>query len=278
MSQNAPPKEIIRFLRPQRWLHALGIVLLGYLSGGAFRSAQQIVIVVAAGSLFLAQGYGFNNIADAAVDRKEKNPLVSGSLKRNVAVVLCTLIASAGLVLSVYISPPTALCFLAGILINIAYSFYPLRLKRFFLSNIILNSAGFVALAFIGLFARPATPMDAVLFGGFIFLSLVPYQIVHIYSHKRDDPLAGLPENPLPSFIASHAILLGWSALIAYSRGWNGLLIATAAHAVSHSLPAWRMRGKNALRQMGWIRKELRYISIGWGFLLLLVFYRGGVL
>ncbi len=264
----------ITLFRPLAWLPVLGLLLLGLLFPGTVQSPTTMLASLMAGVLFLAQGYAFNSIADVAVDNPTKNPLTEGRLRTWTAILVCSIIALFGLFMSLLLSRGSALAFLSGVIFNAAYSFPPLRLKRFLWSNLILNSAGFTMLALIGALAGRLPGKELWLLGGFIFLSLVPYQIIHLFTHKKSDPIHGLPENPVRLFFVSHSILLVGMALIGWLLRWPLFFIAGVVHTLANYFLATRrgLRDTPDPLQMGSLRRELRYLSVGWGILLILLF------
>lgn len=265
---------IATILRIREWLPLTGLALLGYVFTGPLSAPAQPVLVLAAGALYLAQGYGFNCIADAETDPPERNPLAQAPGSARSAWLICSAIAALGLAVCLAVGVGTALAFLAGIIINTTYSFPPLRLKRFVLSNIVLNSAGFTALVLIGALARPADILHLLLLAGTIFFIFIPYQLVHIFTHKQHDPMGGLSGNLfLPSFMAGHVLLLGWAAFFTWRLNWWHFFGAVCLHALAHLVVISRADDMRSVPTFTCLRRNLRVIGIGWGIILSAVFY-----
>lgn len=276
-----PPHEslslIAAILRVREWLPLTGLTLLGYVFTGPLSAPAQPVLILVAGALYLAQGYGFNCIADSKTDPPERNPLAQAPGSARSAWLICSAIAALGLAVCLVVGIGTALAFLAGIIINTSYSFPPLRLKRFFLSNLILNSAGFTALAFIGALARPSPVSGVLILGGIVFFSFVPYQLVHLYSHRQQDPIRGLPASILPPFMISHFLLLAWAAFFAWHLRWPLLFGAVCLHTVAHLVAFSRGGDMRPLQDIERLRRWLRWVGLAWGTMLLAVFYSRGL-
>jgi len=265
-------RRVFALLRVKDWLPLTGLVLLGYLFAGPVSSFWELGMTMLAGSLFLAQGYGLNNIADVRVDSKKKNPLVGSDMSIKYAMIITVFLVLLGLYVSFLLSIAAATAFFIGVAINVVYSFPPLRLKRFVLSNLIFNSAGFTMLALIGALTRPLSSTELFLFSGFIFLSLIPYQIIHIKSHQDSDPLQGLPDDVQPLFIGSLAAIILWSTLFAWQLHLGGFLIIIGIHSVAQGIVVLIVP-RNLLPSRGSsVRRHMHKLSLGLGSALMILF------
>lgn len=175
---------LIQSLRIKDWLHLIGLPVLGIIwacKKCLFSYSSLLILIIS--SLYLAHGYSLNNYFD------NKDNLRSNKKSISLLIFSCALLF-ANCVISYFLSQRIFLLVILGSLTGIMYSAVPLRLKRYLVLNLFLNSLGFCLLFLIGvvLYNHAFTFADTIMitFLGLIFVIL---QIVHQISHSQEDKI-----------------------------------------------------------------------------------------
>lgn len=175
--------SLTQLLRVKDWLHILGITLLGMLyvskemPSGLFPLWALIVA-----SLYLAHGYSMNT----CFDLRYGGIISAEDFSRGLAFSYCLFLLNCLIArhLSLYILGIVII----GSLACLAYSARPLRLKRFIVSNLALNSFGFSMLFLLGFVAASGRIGPASFIAtAFFFLIFIPLQLVHHIAHTEED-------------------------------------------------------------------------------------------
>lgn len=187
MDGGAKP-TLLKFLRIGGWLHILGLPLIGALYASRMSLfSLDAPLAVLVGALYLAHGYSQNNYFDW-----QQEGIFIGSKKKYLALSYAFFLLNCALALS--FSRSVFFLVLAGSLTGWAYSGWPLRLKRFILPNLALNSFGFSLLFLIGFVAVHKGFTSASLSAAALFFFIfIPLQIVHQISHAQEDTRDRLP-------------------------------------------------------------------------------------
>jgi decaprenyl-phosphate phosphoribosyltransferase len=142
-------KHYIKLLRPKHWAKNLFLFVPPFFAGKFFELDKIGLLIggFVAFSLLASSIYIINDYRDIEDDRKhpEKNkrPLASGAVSKNVAIVLSLLLTIAGVVLSYLLDSSGKFLFVIGLyyLMNLSYSF---GLKNISIIDILIVAAGFV--------------------------------------------------------------------------------------------------------------------------------------
>jgi 4-hydroxybenzoate polyprenyltransferase len=184
--------KYFKFFRILEWIHFLGLTVLGYAYASrmiSFSNAFWMSVIVA--SLYLAYGYSINECFDNRVDN---NVEIHGRyfIPFKKAILLSALIFIANLIFTfVYFFQLMPLVVFGG-LIGLLYSAYPFRLKEIPFLGLICNSLCFTPLFIIGYISIRALDLSAVLLTAFIFILLLPIDLIHQLNDAEEDKRNGL--------------------------------------------------------------------------------------
>lgn len=138
---------LIRTMRPRQWTKN-AIIYAGLVFDGQFLILDSLLRVTAAFILLCLVAssiYIINDLMDIEADRqhprKQKRPLPSGQLPKNIAVVAAVIIPTVALTASVWLSPQFAVVLILYFVIHVLYSFW---LKNIVIIDILAITAGFV--------------------------------------------------------------------------------------------------------------------------------------
>ena len=147
---------ILLFLRPWYWLPTLAAAYVGLFLAEPAPTLGQILLVLAAAGAFSAAAEGLNEIADLEIDRQAipavawKVRLSAGSgmlLERRMTLPACWtvvgLAAAIGLAACACLSRATLLAGSAALLLAVAYSMPPFRLKRWGVAGATIHVVGY---------------------------------------------------------------------------------------------------------------------------------------
>jgi decaprenyl-phosphate phosphoribosyltransferase len=142
-------KHYIRLIRPRDWAKNAFLFIPVFFSQHFFEVTrlEHIIAGFFAFSFVASTIYILNDYRDIEQDRnhpiKRKRPLAAGTVKPGVALLLATLLVSAGFALAYYADPSFRFITILGfyLVLNIAYS---LGLKNISILDIMIIAAGFV--------------------------------------------------------------------------------------------------------------------------------------
>lgn len=155
--------EILRNMRIQHWRGYWGMALVGFLLNlnvvliihwAWMGPALQFAILT---SLFLAFTFAINNCFDAPsdaldVNKQKNNPIASGKLSKQVALISCILLAGFAVMLAgfwLWTNIPCLAIYGILLLLGAAYSVPPLRLKAVPIADLVSHGLFFGCLLFI---------------------------------------------------------------------------------------------------------------------------------
>lgn len=180
-----------RFFRVLDWIHFLGLTVLGYAYAcrmTIFSNAFWMSIIVA--SLYLAHGYSINECFD---NRHNNIVEICGKyfIPFKKVILLSTFVFIANLIFTfAYFFQLMPLVAFGG-LIGFLYSANPFRLKKFPFTGLICNSLCFTPLFLIGYISIRALDLNAILLTVFIFILLLPIDLIHQLNDAKEDKEKG---------------------------------------------------------------------------------------
>ncbi len=209
---------------------------------------------------YLAHGYSLNlNFDDNLPAEEKKNTLYASAIAPVPALVLAA-----------FINKTVLLIFITGAAVNYLYSSDSFNLKKFPTFNLILNSTGFTLLFAIGWVINKSIQSSFIIISIYIWLGIIPFQIIHMASHKSMDRY--WPYSDISSKKLSAITVLLWalySVLISVSGELDILFsLFTTIYAFIIILLLHRHNSFPV------IRNRLRYYNIVFGTLLAVYFYR----
>jgi 4-hydroxybenzoate polyprenyltransferase len=142
-------KHYIQLIRPKHWAKNLFLFVPPFFAGKFFELDKIGLLTggFVAFSFLASSIYIINDYRDIEDDKKHpekrKRPLASGSVNKNVAIVLSCLLTIAGAVIAYLLDDSGKFLFIAGLyyLLNLTYSF---GLKNIAIVDILILAAGFV--------------------------------------------------------------------------------------------------------------------------------------
>lgn len=243
--------DLIKAIRIKDWYYMLGIPLIAYVQRYSFSINPDIYLVMIYSVLFLSWGYLFNNFFDKSEDSEEKNFLVSHN-KQNYWLLLIFIIFAGLSFYSYLIDLRLLLVSLSVLVLSIIYSVAPFRFKEIWFLSLLLNGMLFALLYFGSVIIVGSSGIDLTLL---IFLIFVCLHSVHELEHKKNS-------------FRLNAIYLLFSVLAILSY-FFGLHIFILTIVYSMSVIAGIQYSKKDSPFL--IRKRIRYISMFYGLILLLL-------
>ncbi len=165
-ASTAPLGQLIRLLRPHQWLKN-GFVFVGLLFsdvGDGWQLRLQVLLAAAAFCLVSSCVYIVNDVFDREADRnhprKRNRPLASGQVSLSVALLLAAGCGAGGLALGSIASAGVALCLIAYLALNLAYS---RGLKHVAILDVFIIAAGFMLRIFAGTWGVGIVPSNWLL-------------------------------------------------------------------------------------------------------------------
>ena len=142
-------KHYIQLIRPKHWAKNLFLFVPPFFAGKFFELDKIGLLTggFVAFSFLASSIYIINDYRDIEDDKKHpekrKRPLASGSVNKNVAIILSCVLTIAGAVIAYLLDSSGKFLFIAGLyyLLNLSYSF---GLKNIAIVDILILAAGFV--------------------------------------------------------------------------------------------------------------------------------------
>ena len=142
-------KHYIQLIRPKHWAKNLFLFVPPFFAGKFFELDKIGLLTggFVAISFLASSIYIINDYRDIEDDKKHpekrKRPLASGSVNKNVAIILSCVLTIAGAVIAYLLDSSGKFLFIAGLyyLLNLSYSF---GLKNIAIVDILILAAGFV--------------------------------------------------------------------------------------------------------------------------------------
>ena len=142
-------KHYIQLIRPKHWAKNLFLFVPPFFAGKFFELDKIGLLTggFVAFSFLASSIYIINDYRDIEDDKKHpekrKRPLASGSVNKNVAIILSCVLTIAGAVIAYLLDSSGKFLFIAGLyyLLNLSYSF---GLKNIAIDDIVILAAGFV--------------------------------------------------------------------------------------------------------------------------------------
>lgn len=282
MPDESPPRsrgqrllDVIAFLRVREWYYLIGIGLVGYAYRMPRLDAINLGLVLLVTTLYLAHGYGFNHYHDVQSGEREPPP---AGVPLRAGLLLSIVLLLAAVVVALLALPPLVAALLGGGgVISFLYSSSVTRLKRRPFWNVVLNSSGFTVLFLVGFFANKSTMPTLPWLAGYIWLGIVPFQVIHLMSHR---PMEGYwplsPRASLVLFYLSQALWVGFSAMVSllYYRAMIVLAGLTAVYCLAQVLVVLRQKRGSELTvdAATQTRRWLKLMNMAFGTLLVVLF------
>lgn len=139
----------IALLRPKQWAKNLFLFVPAFFAGKFFEVDKDLLLAAGfvAFSMLASSIYIINDYRDVEDDRKHpeksKRPLASGAVSKRYALIICVVLAVAGLALALLADASGKFLFVAAIyyVLNLAYCF---GLKNIAIVDILILASGFV--------------------------------------------------------------------------------------------------------------------------------------
>lgn len=200
--------NLLKMLRLKDWFYTVGIAFLGYFYKIDFDIHHFLYLTVIA-SLYVGHGYIINNYFD--MKKEDSNCIFNLSP----ILIISLFFLFTNLIISFFYSKLIFLLVILGAIISFLYSSSYTSLKDIPLFNIILNSTGFTILFLIGYFSNKNFTLDVLHLSGYIWLGIIPSQIIHLMAHKTKEknwPFSlGIS---LKQFYLSQLVWLGWAFVV----------------------------------------------------------------
>ena len=265
--------ELISFLRVREWYYLIGIGLLGYTYRMPRLDVAGLGVLLLVTTLYLAHGYAFNHYHD--VQAREREVVRATVARSGLLLSIACLLGAIALALR-WLPPVVAALLAGGGGISFLYSSSLTRLKRLPFWNVVLNSSGFTVLFLAGFFANKSYSSVLPCLGGYIWLGIVPFQIIHLMSHRIRERWPISQRASLALFYASQALWVGFGAVAAllFYRGMVVLVALTAVYCLAQVLLVLHEKRGAELTVDGATetRRWLKRTSIIFGVLLVVLF------
>ncbi len=251
----------LRVLRVRDWSYLMGIALLVFFRHPQAIEIGTVVSVVVFAAIYLCWGYVFNNSFDQQEDDDRKNGFRALGKSTTFAVTF----GLSGLLITLAFFWGILLPTIAIMILNVAYSAPPIRLKRFLAPSLAANGLffGFVYYAAAHLALGRVAPADLA-FAAFVFILFLPLQYVHFLEHREEEGLATeLPHRLVAVFLFAvlcASVFVPWFATIRESASLVTIYSSAGALVVLRRQPARHLR------------VDLRWLSLAFG-LALVVFF-----
>jgi len=204
-------KDCLYFLRIKDWIYIIGLSLLGFVYGIKQFELFSLLILGIISSLYLAHGYTLNNCFD--VLRLKKTPSIS--FRKGLVISYSLFVISC--IIAFFYSKEILFLIVIGSIVGFLYVGPPFRLKRILAANFILNSLGFAILFMIGFLLNKTLATDMWLLAFYVFLAIIPAQIIHLISHRREERIWRCGQKfSLCCFNLSLIVFTIWSFVIVY--------------------------------------------------------------
>ena len=193
-------KDLIQIFKLRIVFLLVFIAVLSYLiaSKDDFR-IDILILLILSGFLSASGSSALNNYfdrdLDAVMDRTKNRPIPSGRIQPELVLFLSFFLISSGISIAIFISIPTAVSILSGVLIyNVVYTLY---LKRKSTLNIVIGgfAGSFSVLAGFSA-ANQMVSLDALLFSLLVFLWTPSHFWSFAMLHVNDYKKAGIPMLP----------------------------------------------------------------------------------
>lgn len=194
--------KYLEFFRVKDWFFIVGLAYLGYFYELEKFVFLDFLVISLIAILYLAHGYSINNYFDL-----ERQGIHSEISKLKIACI--TLVINC--IISFFYSWMIFILVVLGGAISFLYS-SSINLKSKPFWNIVLNSTGFTLLFLIGYTSKGSISTSGLAFAGYIWLGIIPAQIIHLLSHKNKGENWPFSERAsLGFFYLAHLLWLSWT-------------------------------------------------------------------
>jgi len=267
----------IKFLRIQDWFYITGLAYLGFFLKTTQLDIKNLFFISFISSLYLAHGYSINNYFDHQRNQANVAGQFKGEFNWQAGLFISVGLFLVNVTLSFFYSKLILLLVISGGVISYLYSSTHIKFKSCFLFNIILNSTGFVILFLIGYLANKPISVNALLLSGYVWLGIVPSQIIHLIVHNPDEKnfLFSL-DLAFKYFYLSLLIWLLFSFAGFISTQRSAIFILTLIFCLFQILiiELFKCRNKFSLQKILRIRMIFRYANIILGLILICFLFR----
>lgn len=267
----------IKFLRIQDWFYITGLTYLGFFLKTSQLDIKNLFFISLISSLYLAHGYSINNYFDHQRNQANVAGQFKGEFNWRAGLLISVGLFLINAALSFFYSKLIFLLVISGGVTSYLYSSTHIKFKSCFLFNIILNSTGFVILFLIGYLANKPISVNALLFSGYVWLGIVPSQIIHLIVHNPDEKNYSFSSNlAFRYFYLSLLIWLLFSFVCFISTQRGSIFILTLIFCLFQILiiELFKCRNKFSLPKILRVRMIFRYANIILGFILIYFLFR----
>lgn len=267
----------IRFLRIKDWFYIVGLAWLGLFFGAKQLYIKDLFFLSVASSLYLAHGYSLNNYFDLKQPGDSVLIQYGEGFNSKVALFISLLLFGISIAVSLFYSKIAIILIILGAVISFLYSSSLFRFKKVPLLNIVLNSTGFTILFLLGFLMNKRFDVTALCLGGYIWLGIVPSQLVHLMSHRYSDAVNKTSLKTL--FTLLYMSVFAWAAtsfIFFYAlNNFKIVFVLTLLVCLAYILviEVSRCRSAFSIVKITRVRFLIRLINIVFGFMLLYFLY-----
>ena len=187
--------NFIKIVRVKDWFYIIGIAFLGFLYKiEQFKFYEAVYLLIVA-SLFVIHGYVTNTYYDMKHEKSSSSKYYDKNTESNLLFYMALAAFLINMVISLLYSNILFVLVVVGGIVSFIYSSSWTRMKDKPFLNIILNSTGFTILFLIGYFFNKYVSIDVLYLSGYIWLGIIPSQIIHLLAHNRFERNWPLPVN-----------------------------------------------------------------------------------
>lgn len=265
-----------RFFRIKEWFYIIGLAYLGLFSGTKQFFVKDYLHLFIIASLYLAHGYSINNYFDLKCSRVNVLDIYGEYFNVKLALIVSILLFLINLTVAFYFSKSIFILVIMGGIVSFLYSSSLLRLKEKPFLNIALNSTGFTIVFLLGYLINSVFGTSAFCLGGYIWLGIVPSQIIHLLAHR--DIEHNWPFSLKDSLIMFYLSLVIWVVwpLIFFYKEWNRMafFFSTLVFCMAQVIvmESYQCRNNFTVDKMVKIRNVFRIINIIFGLCLAILF------
>lgn len=146
-------KDIILLIRPAHWTKNLFILIPAFFAGSIFQldKLQDTLLGIISFSLVASSIYIFNDLLDIEADKihplKKERPLAAGSVSKNNAIIILSILLISGFSIAWLLHPNFLILVACYVILNIGYS---LGLKNVSIVDLFIVAIGFLIRIYCG--------------------------------------------------------------------------------------------------------------------------------
>lgn len=263
---------LVKFYRIPEWIYVPGLSIFGFLYVVDIPlDTLPLASCLLLSSFYLAFGYSSNSLFENYMGKKKPIRLVAPSFLPGLMALLIAYLISNGLLLLMLI----------GIFLSIVYSAPPLMIKGRPVLDLLANSGLFTIVFLTGVMTGGGSlTSDVLIISLFIFVMVIPFQLIHELVHMPEDSSKGFRTTALSTNLQNVKSVIIVSSLVAMLISALTSLkfqlpltftILTSIFCISIVVWVKPLRAGDHTRYKI-LRSKLRILSIVYGFLLLFIF------